>query len=144
MSFQKDTLPIVSIINGAESAQLWSDGRVGLAEAVGGRTLMSNVEIDPDWLNKGADDMTMIQGKLTSTVTILTTSLAGRGRPWGTDSYSKKFADGGNGYPSSAQTLISGAQSLTSVLGTFATGLNNAATTVRENEQVISDSFNRS
>jgi uncharacterized protein YukE len=105
---------------------------------------MTNVEIDPDWLDKGADDMTTIQGQLQSIITTLTTNLAALGTPWGPDSYGRKFADGTNGYLSSMQTLISGAKSLVAVFGTFATGLSNAATTVRQNEQVISDGFNQS
>jgi uncharacterized protein YukE len=105
---------------------------------------MSNIEIDPSWLDKGADDMTTIRGELHSTITTLTTSLAGRGAPWGGDSYGRKFADGADGYQSSAQTLISGANSLEAVFGTFATGLRNAANAVRRNEQAIADHLNRS
>ncbi|MFI6046321.1 hypothetical protein ACIA8C_32205 [Nocardia sp. NPDC051321] len=76
-------------------------------------------EFHPDDFRAAAGKTAHVGDRITDVVNNLTSTLSGRGAPWGDDKMGKQFADGpggGDGYHSSKKNLVDGT---TSMAGSF-------------------------
>ena len=86
------------------------------------------VEVDTGKLRHAAGTMNDVTGRVGSVITTLKNGLNAKGYPWGHDSYGDKFTGGDNGYTKSSKNLLSGSDNMTSSLGQFGSGMDDAAT----------------
>ncbi|WP_157555400.1 WXG100 family type VII secretion target [Nocardia crassostreae] len=89
---------------------------------------MSKVSATPEQLRSAGGKMQALHDRVNGIFNKLEGALAGRGEPWGNDSYGSGFADGEQGYLTARENLKDGFGKLATTFKSYADGQKDAAT----------------
>ncbi|QLY31849.1 hypothetical protein [Nocardia huaxiensis] len=97
-----------------------------------------------DLLGKAGGKTGDVRDRINKVLDTLESSLAARGRPWGTDEIGDQFANGANGYQATSVNLVKGGRNMSGTFDNFSDAQLKAAKDLRDTDFNSGRAYGRS
>ncbi len=100
--------------------------------------MTDKVEVDPAKLKSASTQMAGVGKQVQQIVDDLKAAIAGKGEPWGNDSYGSEFS---KNYVPGRDALITGGGNMATSVNSYADGMSKASDNFRNSEQTSADQY---